>query len=187
MATDHDNDDALSLDTMFPDPPTPPPPPPTYSIYTRKPPSIDITIRLTGSHPLWAHHLWNSSRSISRYFETPPNQHLFRSKNVLELGAGGALPSIVISTSRAGPPRKVVITDYPDEELLKNIQINIAENLAEIERERVVVLGYKWGQGTVDLMSVLDGENEQFDLIILSDLIFNHSQVRRSSISLSKD
>jgi predicted nicotinamide N-methyase len=42
---------------------------------------------------------------------------------VLELGAGAGLPSIVCALSGA---KQVVVTDYPDAELVENLQYNIA-------------------------------------------------------------
>ncbi|KAJ3864292.1 hypothetical protein EV359DRAFT_41354, partial [Lentinula novae-zelandiae] len=50
---------------------------------------------------------------------------LCHNKSILELGAGGALPSFVAAECGA---RKVVITDYPDPDLIQNIEYNIREN-----------------------------------------------------------
>ncbi|EUC55783.1 transmembrane protein, putative [Rhizoctonia solani AG-3 Rhs1AP] len=72
-------------------------------------------------------------------------------KTVLELGAGGALPSLVTALCGAHqvrhfrPPSKlglrwptqVVITDYPDTILLDNIIRNIDHNIPSRIRSRV--------------------------------------------------
>jgi len=94
---------------------------------------------------------------------------------VLELGAGGGLPSIVASKNGA---QKVVITDYPDLNLIENLARNVAQNLEVEERRRVKVQGYIWGQPVHPLLEPLSlpSESSKFNLIILSDLIFNHSQ-----------
>ena len=83
--------------------------------------------------------------------------------------------------------------DYPDRALVENMAYNVAQNVepaaAQQQRWRdgaVGVMGYVWGHPVEPLLAMLedaDTEAERgaggkaFDLIILSDLIFNHSQV----------
>jgi nicotinamide N-methyltransferase len=43
-------------------------------------------------------------------------------KTILELGAGGGLPSLVCALSGAA---KVVVTDYPDADLIDNLRYNV--------------------------------------------------------------
>ncbi|CEJ02634.1 Putative Nicotinamide N-methyltransferase [Rhizopus microsporus] len=97
---------------------------PTFEIYTRDNVPEDsyrqVKIKLVGSHPLWAHHLWNASKVFASLFDTHPR--LVKDRYVLELGAGGALPSLIASLNGAA---KVVVTDYPDKELIDNIQYNV--------------------------------------------------------------
>lgn len=92
---------------------------------------------------------------------------------MLELGAGGALPSIVTARNGAG---KVVVTDYPDRELVENMEYNVKTNVPEHQRDRLNVQGYIWGHPVKPLLDALPTPSSKFDLIILSDLIFNHSQ-----------
>lgn len=47
---------------------------------------------------------------------------LVHGRTVLELGAGAGLPSIAAAIWGA---KQVVVTDYPDEDLVENLQINI--------------------------------------------------------------
>ncbi|KAF5313942.1 hypothetical protein D9619_013108 [Psilocybe cf. subviscida] len=175
MASD---DEGFDLDSVFTETPRPPTPQPTISTYTRegtngigKDSWKQIDIRLVGSHPLWAHYLWNAALALATFFDT--NEELYRARCVLELGAGGALPSIVAAKNGA---RKVVITDYPDASLVDNIRYNVDANTNEEEQSRVKVHGYIWGQDVKPLLGALPSPNTKFDLIILSDLIFNHSQ-----------
>lgn len=128
-----------------------------------------LNIRLVGSHPLWAHHLWNASKVFARFFDD--NKELCRDKTILELGAGGALPSLVAAANGAS---KVVITDYPDKELIDNIQYNVDTNLPG--NQNVAVQGYVWGTATNALKEQLPEGRSTYDVIILSDLVFNHSQ-----------
>jgi EEF1A N-terminal glycine/lysine methyltransferase len=73
----------------------------------------------------------------------------------------------------------VVLTDYPDQALIENMAYNVAQNI-EPASQHVSVMGYVWGQPVEPLLAFLDadgGGRGGFDLILLSDLIFNHSQV----------
>jgi nicotinamide N-methyltransferase len=126
-----------------------------------------LNIKLVGSHPLWAHHLWNASKVFASLFDKTPR--LVENKTVLELGAGGALPSLVAALNGAS---KVVVTDYPDKELIDNIQYNVDHNIPN--NNIVIVDGYVWGTATDKLKDQL--QKDTFDVIILSDLVFNHSQ-----------
>ncbi|ORZ16261.1 putative methyltransferase-domain-containing protein [Absidia repens] len=129
-------------------------------------------IRLVGSHPLWAHHLWNASKVFASLFDQHPQ--LVQGKTLLELGAGGALPSLVAATHQ---PAKVVVTDYPDAELIENIQYNVDQNLGSVVPAGVVtVQGFIWGTNTTKLKAELPEGRTTYDVIILSDLVFNHSQ-----------
>ena len=95
------------------------------------------------------------------------------------------------------------MTDYPDAALIDNIAHNVRENIPDSERKGVHVevrlsrwvvhdvtdsrrsQGYIWGHPVEPLLELLPGDSEEkaFDLIILSDLIFNHSQVERCNSS----
>lgn len=150
----------------------PPAPPPTQVSY-QLPVSPNTTIQLTlvGSHPLWAHHLWNASPTLSNYLCQDKPQ-LCLNKNVLELGAAAGLPSIVAHILGA---KKVVSTDYPDAQLTNNLQRNFDNNIYEKDKSNCVVEGYIWGSDTKRLKAHLDSSDQQyFDLLLLSDLIFNH-------------
>ncbi|CAG8749555.1 5702_t:CDS:2, partial [Acaulospora colombiana] len=94
------------------------------------------------------HHRWNAAKCLANFLDTHW-EALCRQKRILELGAGGGLPALV------------VLTDYPDPDLVRNLQANVKENLTgeTLQKTKVTLL--------------LDGE---FDVILLSDLLFNHSQ-----------
>ena len=57
-----------------------------------------IELTLVGSHPLWAHHLWNSARRFAQVLDDTP---LCKNKTVLELGSGSGLPSIIAASTGA--------------------------------------------------------------------------------------
>ncbi|ETW76291.1 hypothetical protein HETIRDRAFT_105796 [Heterobasidion irregulare TC 32-1] len=185
-----EDEPGLSLDSIF-EPERPPSPDPTFSTYTRKRAlnKFDwetIEIRLVGSHPLWGHYLkvthipsfsWNASRSFASYLDE--HQELYHDRCVLELGAGGGLPGIVAVKNGA---RKVVLTDYPDTALIDNLAYNVERNTDSTARSKADVQGYIWGHAVAPLLSPLQdtsktsASQQKFDLIIMSDLVFNHSQ-----------
>ncbi|CAE6474374.1 unnamed protein product [Rhizoctonia solani] len=196
MAEYTENEDDLGLDNVFEEPPRPPTPPPTVTTYHRQaarlnfyssaPEWSSIDLQLVGHHVLWAQHLWNAAIVLADFLDLNSSE-LCQDKAVLELGAGGALPSLVAALCGA---HQVVITDYPDAPLLDNITRNVDHNIPLTIRSKVKNLGYVWGTDPEKLFRCVDrtrlaGESSEgdhaieqgvFDVIILSDLIFNHSQ-----------
>lgn len=179
-----------------------PPPPPSHfvqydrfvldpktgqpSTVTAKPQQISgpesIKLRLIGSSPLWGHLLWNAGKFTAHYLDTHPE--LIKNKTILELGAAGGLPSLICSLHE---PAKVVSTDYPDLELINNIKYNFQElatqnpSFADTIANNVLVEGYIWSNEYTNLTKFIAKDsttsaNAKFDLIILSDLVFNHTE-----------
>ena len=174
------------LDTdLFADPQDfyPPSPPPTTQHYTTAGGDI-ITLHLVGHSPLEAHHLWNGSRVVASHFESHP--FLVQDRTVLELGAGAGLPSLVAASLGA---RRVVVTDFPDPELIATMRKNIDEceiippptSIAcegkEGKEEHITADGYVWGMDPSHLLGYLLPAGEKgFDVLILADLLFRHSE-----------
>ncbi|KAF9512129.1 hypothetical protein BS47DRAFT_1466587 [Hydnum rufescens UP504] len=192
-----EDSEEFGIGDIFPEPPRPPSPEPTVEVYYRDPNIhnnrihdwVSISIRLVGSHPLWGHHLWNAARSFATYLDANAST-LCAGRTILELGAGGALPGIAATLLGA---KKVVLTDYPDHDLLRNIAINVDENVPPRLRANVDVQGYIWAQlvaleddgvpvshlssaPVITTGHIVDASLPRFDLILMSDLIFNHSQ-----------
>jgi nicotinamide N-methyltransferase len=164
--------DSETLD-LFTDPPDyyPPSPKPTTETHTLLSGRV-LTLRLVGHNPLWGHHLWQAGRIISTYLERTPS--LIASKTVLELGAGAGLPSLVCSILGA---KKVVVTDYPDPDLISNLWQNIdtAKLNDDDTEKKIVAEGYTWGADPTTLLSHLP-TSSKFEILILADLLFNHSE-----------
>lgn len=139
----------------------PPTPPPTEVRHTCKNGEV-IPLRLVGTHPLWGHYLWNAAPTLSTYLEEHPE--LVRGKYVLELGAAAGLPSIVAAKLGA---RGVVATDYPDPDLMHNLEYNLQKHGGNTAQ----AVGYIWGAECTPLLAHAP---DAFDTLLLSDLIFNH-------------
>lgn len=175
MTADSDHEEGTA--GLFDDPEGyyPPTPPPTTQSYTLKT-GKTLTLHLVGHSPLEAHHLWNGSRVISEFFETDPTR--VHGKTVLELGAGAGLPSLVCGILGA---KKAVVTDFPDVDLVINMQKNVAKCDDAVEasgkiKDTVTALGYVWGGDVRPLLAQLPGDEEKFDVLILADLLFRHSE-----------
>jgi EEF1A N-terminal glycine/lysine methyltransferase len=102
---------------------------------------------------------------------------------VLEFGAGAGLPSLVCAINGA---RQVVVTDYPDQDLIENLRYNIKHCAASLDN--IVAEGYLWGNPPYSLTNHLPSSTEDsgFDLLILADLLFNHSEHTKLVISIQK-
>jgi len=218
-----DPEDSESQFTLFADPqdyypPSPPPTTQTYEPATARLLELNgsqpITLHLVGHSPLEAHHLWNGSRVVASHLEAHPS--LVRGRNVLELGAGAGLPSLVAAALGA---ERTVVTDFPDPELVECLWRNIfgcealgmgddgddddddddkidgEERKRKIKKikKKIVAEGYVWGSDVGCLVKHLppssssslekgekrdeqeEGERK-FDVVILADLLFRHSE-----------
>ncbi|CAD6503242.1 BgTH12-02909 [Blumeria graminis f. sp. triticale] len=142
-----------------------------------------LHINLVGENPLWGHYLWNGARRVSTYLEEHPM--LVRGQTILELGAGGGLPSLVSAHLGAAC---VVMTDYPDADLVQNLARNAQEFNGEVARADALPLttliaqGFCWGTDCEELLKHLPDdagvpqESLGYDVVILADLLFNHSE-----------
>jgi nicotinamide N-methyltransferase len=160
-------------------PPTPPPTTQTHTLASGQ----TLTLHLVGSSPLEAHHLWNGSRVCADFFEADPASTV-RGRTVLEVGAGAGLPSLAAALLGA---EKVVVTDFPDVDLVNNLWKNVGEagllpdgghggDRDEWERGRIVADGFVWGADPQPLLARLPGGRDGFDVLILADLLFRHSE-----------
>ncbi|GME76014.1 unnamed protein product [Ambrosiozyma monospora] len=209
-----DEEDTLLLTSMFHDPQDDQeskPKPGHITTYTPITSSLGlpttIKINLIHSSPLYGHILTHACLYTAHYLEKHAST-IVQDKTVLEVGAGGALPSVLCCLLGA---KMVVCSDYPDYELVQNLKYNLNE-LNGVSRDKGRGVGYIWGNPYDVLLNALncvddedendekengsgsgnggkvvvvkegngvrvDGERrEKFDLIILSDVIFNHSE-----------
>jgi EEF1A N-terminal glycine/lysine methyltransferase len=116
--------------------------------------------------------LWNAAQVITTYIEDNLDTYV-RGKSILELGAGAGLPSLACAARGA---KTVVATDYPDPDLVANLQYNVDNCGLAFSPGAVTANGYLWGNSTVEIRSILPDAADGFDLIILADILFNHSE-----------
>ncbi|ORY75062.1 hypothetical protein BCR35DRAFT_306495 [Leucosporidium creatinivorum] len=173
-------------------------PPPTIRSYKRRkfgghgpplsPSSDSVEVGLVSGHPLWGHILYPAAIAMSRFLELHSDT-LLRStdgkgkgKAVIELGAGGGLPGLVAALEGAD---QVVISDFPDPALVNNLAKNVEMNIEKKEGiAETKAMGFTWGSTPAPLFEAINdaspssapAEDRKFDLILLSDLVFNHSQ-----------
>lgn len=117
--------------------------------------------------------MWNGAQVLSHYLQVNVSR-LVKGKTVLELGAGAGLPSLVAAIHDA---KQVVVTDYPDADLVENLQLNIdsCPLLSNNEaRKSIAAEGYLWGADTKTLLRHLPDGSDGFDILIMADLLFNH-------------
>lgn len=162
----------------------------------------ELQLRLVGHNPLWVgrhslvplsfrslsalfrltttpkgHLLWNAGRTLADYVETNCDQ-LIQGKTVLELGAGAGLPSLICAVKGA---TQAVVTDYPDPDLVENLRYNV-EHCNQLPSPRnIEAEGYLWGAPATEIARHLPNpdQTQGFDLLILADLLFNHSEHRK--------
>ncbi|KAF3358690.1 hypothetical protein VD0004_g2985 [Verticillium dahliae] len=159
-------------------PPTPPPTSVTHTLASGR----TLTLHLVGYSATEAHHLWNGSRVVSDYFEALPAR--VASRTVLEIGAGAGLPSLTAGLLGA---RRVVMSDYHDVDIVQTMQKNI--DVCE-GADEVVAKGYVWGADPAPLLAELPEPEAKFDVLILADLLFRHSEhgtlVKTIDMTMSK-
>lgn len=68
------------------------------------------------------------------------------------------------------------MTDYPDGELIENLKENIHTCESILNGAIYVVAeGYLWGASPQPLLAHLPEPSKRFDVLLLADLLFNHS------------
>ncbi|KAG6615393.1 putative methyltransferase [Phytophthora cinnamomi] len=100
---------------------------------------------------LFACAVWNGARFIAMHFAKHPE--LVKGRSVVEFGAASALPSLVALHFGA---EVAVMTDYPNDLLLENIETNIKRNEHLLGSGRREVRGHLWGSDTTGVLKCLD-------------------------------
>ncbi|XP_043927185.1 protein-lysine methyltransferase METTL21E-like isoform X2 [Protopterus annectens] len=109
--------------------------------------------------------VWPSASVLCYFLEMNQDKYNLTDKNVIELGAGTGLVSIVSSILGA----YVTATDLP--EVLGNLQYNIFCNTKTRCKHQPVVKELIWG---VDLEAKFPRDSCNFDYIMAADVVYSH-------------
>jgi predicted nicotinamide N-methyase len=128
--------------------------------------------------PLYANYIWPGSLVLSDYIII--NQEIFRGKEVLELGAGTALPAMVASKADAA---LVVATDYPDPTIIDNMKKLVDMNNCT----NMHVLSHIWGDQEQAQCLTAFTTNHGFDIILLAEVLWKDTYLLHRSLLESVD
>ena len=109
-----------------------------------------------------AQFVWQSSITLSNYLLYNPQ--IVRGKNVIELGAGSGLPSLVTNLLST---ESVVCTDYPEQSILLNLKRNLSQNFVADACTSFDIRGWKWGEHILRKNSL-----SSFDIILMADTLW---------------
>uniref|UniRef100_A0A3Q1I9Y6 Uncharacterized protein n=1 Tax=Anabas testudineus TaxID=64144 RepID=A0A3Q1I9Y6_ANATE len=127
----------------------------------------DLEIRIKESTDLYGAVLWPSAMVLCHFLETNQDKFNLTDKNVIELGAGTGLITIVASLLGA----KVTSTDLP--EVLGNLQYNVIRNTKD-RCKYVPLVGLILSSGVKRLSSVFPRATHCFDYILAADVVYAH-------------
>uniref|UniRef100_A0A8C5X1W5 Uncharacterized protein n=1 Tax=Malurus cyaneus samueli TaxID=2593467 RepID=A0A8C5X1W5_9PASS len=122
-------------------------------------------IRITEATDCYGAVVWPSALVLCHFLETNPKQYNLVDKNVIEIGAGTGLVSIVASLLGAF----VTATDLP--ELLGNLQHNVLQNTKQKCKHQPCVKELSWG---IDLEKKFPRSSCHFDYIMAADVVYYH-------------
>uniref|UniRef100_A0A8C9A569 Methyltransferase like 21E, pseudo n=1 Tax=Prolemur simus TaxID=1328070 RepID=A0A8C9A569_PROSS len=122
-------------------------------------------IRITEAMDCYGAVVWPSALVLCYFLETNAKQYNMIDKNVIEIGAGTGLVSIVASLLGA----HVTATDLP--ELLGNLQYNISRNTKMKSKHLPQVKELSWG---VALDKNFPRSSNNFDYILAADVVYAH-------------
>ncbi|XP_074001950.1 protein-lysine methyltransferase METTL21E-like [Numenius arquata] len=122
-------------------------------------------IRITEATDCYGAVVWPSALVLCYFLETNSKQYNLVDKNVIEIGAGTGLVSIVASLLGA----LVTATDLP--ELLGNLQHNVLQNTKLKCKHQPRVKELSWG---IDLEKNFPRSSCHFDYILAADVVYHH-------------
>ena len=139
---------------------------------------------------LFAKDIWYGAVLMAEWFRDHPG--LLEHKSVVELAAAAALPSIVAYKLNAS---LVVATDYPNEELVSNMNRQFAMNnidtLATCPNAHAVAMPHLWGDtDNIEALMALPMKHTQkkgYDVVLLAEFLWWDTHVQHANILKSCD
>ena len=141
--------------------------------------SADCSVQVQASsqtsdvpNKLFAKDIWYGAVLMAEYFRDHP--HLLSKKSVIELAAAAALPSIVAYRLGASV---VVATDYPNEELVSNIDkqftMNNIPTLSTSPTASASAAAHLWGDiNNIGELMNLTNEGKGYDVLLLAEFLW---------------
>uniref|UniRef100_A0ACB8FJ28 Methyltransferase-like protein 21E pseudoprotein n=1 Tax=Sphaerodactylus townsendi TaxID=933632 RepID=A0ACB8FJ28_9SAUR len=126
---------------------------------------IGHEIEITEATDSYGAVVWTSALVLCHFLETNVTSYSMVDKNVIEIGAGTGLVSIVASFLGA----HVTATDLPD--MLGNLQYNVFRNTKMRCKHQPQVKELFWG---LDLEKTFPRSLCQFDYILAADVVYHH-------------
>ncbi|KAK1167590.1 methyltransferase like 21e [Acipenser oxyrinchus oxyrinchus] len=122
-------------------------------------------IKIKESTEFYGAVVWPSALVLCHFLETNQDKYNLADKNLIEIGAGTGLVSIVTSILGA----RVLSTDMP--EVLGNLRYNLTQNTRDRCRHEPVVKELTWG---VDLEENFPRSSTHFHYIMAADVVYSH-------------
>ena len=142
------------------------------SVFTYTDDSATVHLKTPDTKPenwsLHASSVWISAVFLADHIhllDLDRYQHLPKI-HILELGAGAGLPGILIAKTRRDV--QVVLSDYPDEQLIDALNQNVAANIFDGSTH---VVPYDWTTDNVSPFRTLSPDG--FDVIVAADTLWN--------------
>ncbi|XP_078259276.1 putative methyltransferase-like protein 21E [Rhinoraja longicauda] len=120
-------------------------------------------IKITETTDCYGAYVWPSAMVLCYYLEHSPKEII--DKNVIEIGSGTGLVSIVASVLGS----KVTATDLPH--LLNNLQYNISQNTKMRSKYLPQVRELQWG---IDLDKTFSISTCHYNYILAADVVYSH-------------
>ncbi|KAK7162319.1 hypothetical protein R3I94_004850 [Phoxinus phoxinus] len=125
----------------------------------------DIEIKIKESAEYYGAVLWPSAMVLCYFLDTHRDEFNLTDKNIVELGAGTGLVTIVTSLLGA----KVTSTDLPN--ILSNLRYNVTRNTRGRCRHEPHVTELSWGK---ELEERFPRATCRYDYIIAADVVYSH-------------
>ncbi|XP_051558072.1 protein-lysine methyltransferase METTL21E-like [Myxocyprinus asiaticus] len=125
----------------------------------------DMEIKIKESTDCYGAVLWPSAMVLCHFLDTHRDEYNLMDKNIIELGAGTGLVTIVTSLLGA----KVTSTDLPD--VLSNLRHNVNRNTRGRCRHQPQVTELSWGK---QLEESFPHVSCRYDYIIAADVVYGH-------------
>ncbi|XP_076839076.1 methyltransferase like 21e [Brachyhypopomus gauderio] len=125
----------------------------------------NLEIKIKESTDCYGAVLWPSAMVLCHFLDTHRDRYNLADKNVIELGAGTGLVTIVCSLLGA----KVTATDLPD--VLGNLRHNVSRNTRGRCRHEPQVMELSWGR---QLEECFPRTSCHYDYIMAADVVYAH-------------